>query len=171
MYHADWTSRRHQQKFDRMLQFAARLPRARLAVTEQLGDTGLSRERVLPTAFRMLDLGYFRIGGESYAAENGSYGLTTLLRSHVRRTGDTLVFRTAGAGGWGDPLDRDPQLVLRDVLRDLVSREVALRDYGVVLEGRAVDRAATTAERARLSEQRGPIQPFDFGHAPSGGSA
>ena len=40
--------------------------------------------------------------------------------------GDMLVFRTAGAGGWGDPLERDPQLVLRDVLRDLVSHEVAL---------------------------------------------
>ena len=50
-------------------------------------------------------------------------------------TDDMLVFRTAGAGGWGDPLERDPQLVLRDVLRDLVSHEVALRDYGVVIAG------------------------------------
>jgi hypothetical protein len=61
--------------------------------------------------------------------------------------------------------------VLRDVLRDLVSPEVALRDYGVVVDGTAVDAAATEAERARLGEQRGPIQPFDFGHAPTGGSA
>jgi N-methylhydantoinase B len=82
-----------------------------------------------------------------------------------------LVFRTAGAGGWGDPLERDPQLVLRDVLRDLVTHEVALRDYGVVVDGVAVDEAGTTAERARLREQRGPVQPFDFGHAPTGGSA
>ena len=85
--------------------------------------------------------------------------------------GDTLVFRTAGAGGWGDPLDRDPELVLRDVLRDLVSAEAALRDYGVVIDGDAVDRAATEAERARLREQRGPVEPFDFGHAPTGGPA
>ena len=49
--------------------------------------------------------------------------------------GDTLVFRTAGAGGWGDPLERDPELVLRDVLRDLVSHEAARRDYGVVIDG------------------------------------
>ena len=70
--------------------------------------------------------------------------------------GDTLVFRTAGAGGWGDPLDRDPELVLRDVLRDLVSAEAALREYGVVdrrrrrrpgrHRGRA--RAASRAARA-----------------------
>ena len=84
---------------------------------------------------------------------------------------DRLVFRTAGAGGWGDPLDRDPQLVLRDVLRDLVSSEVALSDYGVVLDGNAVDEGATESERARLRDARGPVEPFDFGHAPTGGSA
>jgi N-methylhydantoinase B len=84
------------------------------------------------------------------------------------RAGDMLVFRTAGAGGWGDPLERDPGLVLRDVLRDLVSREAALRDYGVVVGANAVDAAATERERARLAEERGPIQPFDFGHAPTG---
>ncbi len=83
--------------------------------------------------------------------------------------GDTLVFRTAGAGGWGDPLERDPALVLRDVLRDLVSHQVALDDYGVVIGGNAVDEAATEAERARLGDARGPVEPFDFGHAPTGG--
>ena len=64
--------------------------------------------------------------------------------------------------------------MLRDVLRDLVSHEVALRDYGVVIDGTTVDRSATVAERTRLSDERGPIQPFDFGHAPVeplGGSA
>ncbi len=85
------------------------------------------------------------------------------------RAGDTLVFRTAGAGGWGDPLDRDPELVLRDVQRDLVSPEVALRDYGVVIDGVVVDQAGSTAERARHRELRGPIEPFDFGHASTGG--
>ena len=85
--------------------------------------------------------------------------------------GDMLVFRTAGAGGWGDPLERDPELVLRDVLRDLVSHEAALREYGVVVDGNVVDTAATEAERGRLGEARGPVQPFDFGHAPTGDSA
>jgi N-methylhydantoinase B len=61
--------------------------------------------------------------------------------------------------------------VLRDVLRDLVSAEVARGDYGVVLDGDAVDEAATEAERARLRDARGPVEPFDFGHAPTGGSA
>ena len=47
--------------------------------------------------------------------------------------GDRLVFRTAGAGGWGDPLKRDADLVARDVRRGLVSAEVAQEGYGVML--------------------------------------
>ncbi len=83
--------------------------------------------------------------------------------------GDRLIFRTAGAGGWGDPLERDPRLVLRDVLRDLVSPEAALHDYGVVLDGAAVDEEATAAERERLRASRGKLQTFDFGTAPAAG--
>jgi hypothetical protein len=57
------------------------------------------------------------------------------------------------------------------VLRDLVSAEAALQEYGVVVAGETVDRTATDAERERLREQRGPVEPFDFGHAPTGGDA
>ena len=86
--------------------------------------------------------------------------------------GDTLVFRTAGAGGWGDPLDRDPALVLRDVLRDLVSPEAARLEYGVVIDGRRRRPGRHRRPSARgIGEQRGPIEPFDFGHAPTGGHA
>ena len=69
-----------------------------------------------------------------------------------------LVFRTAGAGGWGDPLERDPQLVLRDVLRDLVSHEAAIRDYGVVVDG---DRRRRRGHRgrARTTEGRARARP------------
>ena len=47
--------------------------------------------------------------------------------------GDRLLFRTAGAGGWGDPLLRDPAIVERDVRRRLVSKEAAAELYGVVV--------------------------------------
>lgn len=67
------------------------------------------------------------------------------------RRGDVFRHEQAGAGGWGDPLDRDPAAVLRDVRNEFVSPESARRDYGVVLapEGWAVDAAAT----ARLREE------------------
>jgi N-methylhydantoinase B len=68
--------------------------------------------------------------------------------------GELIRIRTTGGGGWGDPLRRDPALVVRDVVWRKVSPEAALRDYGVVLTGSldrddlAHDAAATSAERA-----------------------
>ncbi len=47
--------------------------------------------------------------------------------------GTLLRLRTTGGGGWGDPFEREPELVLEDVLRGLVSVESAERDYGVVV--------------------------------------
>jgi N-methylhydantoinase B len=67
--------------------------------------------------------------------------------------GDQLDYRFGGGGGWGDPLDRDPQAVLDDVWDEYVSIEGARRDYGVVLTGSledmtlALDVAATKKER------------------------
>jgi len=73
--------------------------------------------------------------------------------------GEAFEYVYGGGGGWGDPLDRDPALVLDDVLDELVSREAAERDYGVVFSGDlddytlAVDGAAT--ERLRAARRGG----------------
>jgi N-methylhydantoinase B len=74
------------------------------------------------------------------------------------RAGEVIRIRTTGGGGWGDPLARDPALVVRDVGWRKVSPEAALREYGVVLTGAVdtedsagdlgFDAAATKAERA-----------------------
>ena len=77
--------------------------------------------------------------------------------------GDQLDYVTWGGGGWGDPLQRDPALVARDVRRGLVTRDGA-RAYGVVLDDAlAVRRAATTTLRAERAEARGEAGLFDFG--------
>jgi N-methylhydantoinase B len=72
------------------------------------------------------------------------------------KQGDLFRHEVAGGGGWGDPLERDPALVLRDVLNDFVSERAAREDYGVVLAGTplAIDGAATAALRDRLSRER-----------------
>jgi N-methylhydantoinase B len=76
--------------------------------------------------------------------------------------GDVVEYRYGGGGGWGDPLDRDPQAVLDDVLDEYVSVEGAERDYAVVLTGSladltlAVDQLATTALRA--TRRRNPAR-------------
>ena len=56
-------------------------------------------ERAAAVAFRLLDLGFFRVGNDVYADANGSFGLTTLQRRHVRRLGDGVVFRFVGKSG------------------------------------------------------------------------
>lgn len=74
--------------------------------------------------------------------------------------GDLIVYDYGGGGGWGDPLERDPEAVLDDVLDEYVSVESARRDYGVVLTGSladmtlAVDLAATEALRLELRAAR-----------------
>lgn len=81
--------------------------------------------------------------------------------------GDVVIFNTAGSGGWGDPLDRPADLVARDVRYDLVSREKAKEAYGVVLTGDdQVDEVATAALRAKMKEERGEPEPFNFGYFP-----
>jgi DNA topoisomerase IB len=52
----------------------------------------MPRERALGTAFRLLDLGFFRVGGEAYAEDNGSYGLATIQKRHVRVRGNEVIF-------------------------------------------------------------------------------
>ena len=61
-----------------------------------------------------------------------------------------MIAETPGGGGWGDPFNRDAELVLRDVRDGVVSPEAARRDYGVVItaNGRSVDTVATTAVRS-----------------------
>ncbi len=79
------------------------------------------------------------------------------------KKGDLLYFNTWGGGGWGDPYDRDPELVRSDVDRGLVSTGGALR-YGVVIKGDgSVDSVATDELRNRLREERGEPDLFDFG--------
>ena len=68
--------------------------------------------------------------------------------------GDVLVIRTAGGGGYGDPLDRTPESVARDVAFGYVSAEAARRDYGIVLRDGKVDEPATKSRRAEIRSAR-----------------
>ncbi|HYY07423.1 MAG TPA: DNA topoisomerase IB [Actinomycetota bacterium] len=98
LYHQAWRERRDRQKFDRVLRLARRLPRMRRVGQRHLTTRGVPRERALAGALRMLDLGFFRIGSEAYAEENGSYGLATLRRRHVQVRGDEVTFDFAAKG-------------------------------------------------------------------------
>jgi N-methylhydantoinase B len=91
-------------------------------------------------------------------------GLPTEQALHAKltmtlRRGQVFRHQLAGAGGWGDPLDRDPALVAKDLRDGLVSVAAARRDYGVVATGEPpmIDRPATSALRTRLRASRGKL--------------
>ena len=90
-YHDRWRERRDAEKFDEMLEFARALPRLRKAATKHLALEGLPRERVLAGAVRLLDTGFFRIGGEDYAEANSTYGLATMRKHHVTLGAEGVV--------------------------------------------------------------------------------
>jgi DNA topoisomerase IB len=78
-YHDEWRQQQDEAKFERVMELAERLPAFRKTVDEQLKGRGLTRQRVLAAAARLLDIGFFRVGGENY----DSYGLATLRMEHV----------------------------------------------------------------------------------------
>ena len=99
LYHEKWRQDRDEEKHDRVLQLARLLPDFRSEVDDDLGGTGLTCPRVLAGALRLLDLGVFRTGNETYADENGSRGVATLLHEHVTIEGDDLAFRFPAKSG------------------------------------------------------------------------
>jgi N-methylhydantoinase B len=81
--------------------------------------------------------------------------LPSKLTMNIKK-GDLFRHEVAGAGGWGDPLERDPALVLKDVLNEFVSERSASEDYGVVLAGTppALVAPLTAALRQQIRAQR-----------------
>jgi len=92
VYHADWHLQRARRKFDDMLSFARLLPVLRERVAEDLEQPPLSSQQVLAVTVRLLDRGFFRIGSEGYAAENGTYGLATMHKQHVQVVDGAVLF-------------------------------------------------------------------------------
>ncbi|MEA2483538.1 MAG: topoisomerase [Thermoleophilaceae bacterium] len=100
LYHERWRERQDKKKFDSMVRFAQALPGMREQVERDLSGEGITRERVLAAAVRLLDRGFLRIGGESYAEENESYGLATLRKDHVTvDRNDAINFDFTGKSG------------------------------------------------------------------------
>ena len=114
LYHPDWRAKRDRMKFDRVARAARRLPAARESMIAHLEQEGMPRERAAATAVRLLDLGYFRIGSDTYA-DNGSFGLTTLERRHVSRRRGRLVFEFVGKSGIEHCIEIDDPLAIEAV--------------------------------------------------------
>ncbi|WP_260987611.1 DNA topoisomerase IB [Roseomonas gilardii] len=130
-YHPGWREARDAAKYGHMLEFAACLPEIRKQVAADMARHGLPREKVLATVVRLLEETLIRVGNEDYAAQNGSYGLTTLRNRHVRLGGGEIRFDFKGKSGkrWRVGLrDRRIARVIR-ACQDLPGQELfAYRD-------------------------------------------
>ncbi|MEU8799064.1 DNA topoisomerase IB [Spirillospora sp. NPDC048819] len=98
LYHEAWREQRDREKYKHVLELADRLPKVRDTLAEHLAGRGYGRDRVLAAAVRLIDLGFFRIGGEAYASENGTFGLATVLREHVTCRRNEVAFEYPAKG-------------------------------------------------------------------------
>jgi DNA topoisomerase-1 len=96
LYHQNHVKKREQKKYVRLLHFAQALPRLRRTVARDIRAPGLGREKVMACILRILSTCFLRPGSEIYASENGSYGIATLRRRHVRVKGDIVEFNFRG---------------------------------------------------------------------------
>ena len=155
LYHQDWRIKRDKMKYDRVLAAARKLPAARRAITRDLGLEGMPLERADAVAVRLLDLGYFRVGNDIYADTNGSFGLTTLEKRHVRKLGDKLVFRFEGKSGIEHSIEVDDPGVLEalDSLRRRRGGTERLLAYQEARRWRDLDSSAVNTYIGGLLEE------------------
>lgn len=102
VYHPDWRQHRDETKFDRMLEFGHALPEIRTRIKQDLdASTGsqVTRQIVIATVVSLLDRTLIRIGNDEYARSNGTYGLTTLRKRHVKLEGSRLRLHFKGKSG------------------------------------------------------------------------
>lgn len=127
LYHSQWQQERGEEKFDRVLELSAGLADWRNDITGDLRRRGLTRDRVLALGLRLLDLGYFRAGGDQYAEENNSFGIATLLREHITLRPDAVEFDYPAKSG--------------------VRRTLVVEDPAVVRAVRSLQRARANGDR------------------------
>jgi DNA topoisomerase-1 len=101
-YHPAWREAQDAGKYERLLAFADALPRIRRVVQRDMGAARgphVERSAVLAAVVRLLDTTLVRVGNDSYARSNGSFGLTTLRNRHAELKGSRLKLHFKGKSG------------------------------------------------------------------------
>ncbi len=162
VYHPIWREKRDLAKFDHMLDFAEHLPAMREHVMATLETPGLTRERVLATAIRLLDLGFFRIGSEEYAEANNTYGLATMRREHVSMTAGVVTFDYIAKSGKQRVQHVADEPVLK-VIRSLKARRGGGEELLAYRSGRTwVDIKSVDINRHLCEVTGGEVSAKDF---------
>ena len=119
-YHPSQVERRERARRERIIRFTEALPRIRRVVARDLDLRGIPKDKVLAGILRILSTCFLRPGSESYAEENGTYGIATLEPRHVNVRGEAVQFDFVGKSGKRQVSElRDPRLarLLRELLR------------------------------------------------------
>jgi DNA topoisomerase-1 len=98
-YHNEWTSRRSDSKYFRLLEFGKALPQARKRIAKDLKRKELDEQKVLAICMQVMQKTLIRIGNESYKQLYGSYGLSTLKDKHVKINGNKMMLSFTGKKG------------------------------------------------------------------------
>ena len=116
-YHKRFREIRDENKYGKMIAFAAALPKIRKRLESDLALQGLPREKVLAAVVQLLESTAIRVGNDEYAKENKSFGLTTLRNSHATVEGSTVRFSFRGKSGIRHAIDLRDRRLARIVAR------------------------------------------------------
>ena len=119
-YHDRAVERRELRKYYRMRELAKSLPKMRAVLRQDAARRELTRETVSATVLRLVSESFCRIGGERYARENGTYGITTLRKKHVSIEGDCIVLSYLGKSN-----KKQRQVIVSRELTKLVARQLS----------------------------------------------
>ena len=98
-YHSDFREAQDASKYERTREFGEALPKLRRQVGKDLRKRAMSKERAVAAVVRLLDIGHIRVGNESYAKDNKSFGATTLRKRHAKVSGGTVKLKFKAKSG------------------------------------------------------------------------
>lgn len=99
IYSPKFRAQQEEKKFQRILNFAERLPKMRQQIDKDLMSRGLSKQKVLACIVKLMDEAYFRVGNKNYAQQHQTYGITTLRNKHTDIHTSTVTFDFIGKSG------------------------------------------------------------------------
>lgn len=114
-YHPDFRARRDKSKYDRTADFGRALIKLRKRVAADLRKRSLGRDTIAAAIVRLMDCEHLRVGNESYAKENKSFGATTLRTRHARLNGSKVKMRFKAKSGVERELDITDKSLIRIV--------------------------------------------------------
>lgn len=99
IYHKRWGEHLSRQKYDNLKEFGEILPKIRQQVNADLRKRSWNKKKITALAVKLMDESYIRVGNKMYQKMNGTYGLTTLRRKHLKVKENHLILQFIAKSG------------------------------------------------------------------------